>query len=93
MQINTARDLGALIKDRRRALNLTQQDLAARVGVRRLWIVELEKGKPRAQISLVLRTLKELGVAIHVSIKPITHTNHADVIDLDAIIQKSKATK
>jgi len=91
MQINTARDLGALIKDRRRAQKLSQQDLAARVGVGRLWIIELEKGKPRAQISLVLRALKELGVFIEASIKPITDTKRADAIDLDAIIQGTKA--
>jgi HTH-type transcriptional regulator / antitoxin HipB len=93
MQINTSRDLGALIKDRRRALKLSQQDLAARVGVGRLWIVKLEKGKPTAQISLVLRTLKELGVPIEASIRPIGDTRRADAIDLDAIIQKTKVAR
>jgi len=67
MQVNTSKDLGALIRDQRTRLDWTQEALAARVGVSRLWIVQLEKGKPTAQIGLVLRTLKELGVALDAS--------------------------
>src|SRR5438046_1008895 len=96
MQVNTARDIGALIKDRRRTLNVSQSDLAARVGVSRLWIVNLEKGKSTAQISLVLRTLKELGVSIDASfIKQgiDAKRQQTDAVDLNAIIQKTKAAR
>ena len=91
MKINTARELGALIKDRRRALKLSQFELAARIGVRRLWIVELEKGKPTAQIGLVLRALKALGTPIDIS--PVTPDQPTDATDLDSIIERTTAMK
>jgi HTH-type transcriptional regulator/antitoxin HipB len=62
MRIRTPIDLGAVIRDRRRKLGLDQKSLAAKVGVSRQWIVEVEKGKPRAEIGLVLRTVEALGI-------------------------------
>ena len=64
MRIRTPADLGALIRDRRTKLGLDQKSLAANVGVSRQWIVEVEKGKPRAEIGLLLRTLGALGIAL-----------------------------
>ncbi len=46
-----------------------QADLAVRVGVSRLWIVLLEKGKSTAQLGLVLRTLDILGITLEVGEK------------------------
>jgi len=43
---------------------LDQGSLARQVGVSRQWIVAIEKGKPRAPIGLVFRTLSALGVAL-----------------------------
>ncbi|HTT24860.1 MAG TPA: helix-turn-helix domain-containing protein [Candidatus Sulfotelmatobacter sp.] len=57
MRIRTPVDLGAFIRQRRIALGLDLKSLAAKVGVSRQWIVEVEKGKPKAEIGLVLRTL------------------------------------
>jgi HTH-type transcriptional regulator/antitoxin HipB len=62
--IRTPRDLGALIRDRRRTLGLDQRTLADQVGVSRQWIIEVERGKPRAEVGLVLRTLEALGVRL-----------------------------
>ena len=67
MIARTPADLGRLIRARRRALGLGQQELAERVGVSRLWIVEFERGKPRAEVGLVLRTLTALGLALDVA--------------------------
>ena len=57
-------ELGNLIADLRRTLAIRQLDLAARVGVGRQWIGELEQGKPSLEIGLVLRTLTVLGLEI-----------------------------
>jgi HTH-type transcriptional regulator / antitoxin HipB len=57
-------DIGCAIRDRRSKLGLDQQELARRVGVSRKWIVEVEKGKPRAEIGLVLRTFTALGLKL-----------------------------
>lgn len=64
MRLRTPADLGAAIREKRRALGLDQATLAERVGVSRQWIIEVEKGKPRAAMQLVLRTLDELGIEL-----------------------------
>jgi HTH-type transcriptional regulator / antitoxin HipB len=66
MQIRNAREIGALVREHRLRLKLSQADLAGRVGVSRLWIVMLEKGKSTAQLGLVLRTLDILGLSLEV---------------------------
>jgi HTH-type transcriptional regulator/antitoxin HipB len=62
--IRTTTEVGLLIKDRRRALGLTQAALAERVGATREWIRQLESGKPRLELGLTLRALTALGVAL-----------------------------
>src|SRR5437879_13481593 len=64
MRIRTPADLGALIRDSRTKLGLDQKSLAEKVGVSRQWIVEIEKGKSRASIGLLLRTIGALGIAL-----------------------------
>lgn len=66
MLARTPTDLGNLIREQRRKLGLDQRALAERVGVSRQWIVEVEGGKPRAEIGLVLRTLTALGLELEV---------------------------
>jgi HTH-type transcriptional regulator/antitoxin HipB len=44
--------------------------LAERAGVGREWIIGLEKGKPTAEIGLVLRTLRALGLGVQLDSKP-----------------------
>lgn len=63
MRVRTATDLGAFIRERRVQLGMDQSDLAEKAGTSRKWIVEVEQGKPRAEIGLILRTLKALGVS------------------------------
>ena len=60
--LRTPADIGALIKDRRRALGLDQAELAERIGVGRLWVNQVERGKPGASMGLVLRALNAVGV-------------------------------
>ena len=67
MQIKNTRDIVALIRERRAELQWSQAQLADRVGVSRLWIIHLEKGKQTAQIGLVLRALKTLRITLDAS--------------------------
>jgi len=90
MQIKTSKDIGALVGDQRSQLGLTQEQLAKRVGVSRPWIVQLEKGKPTAQMSLVLRTLKELGLTLDVMLLSGKET---PAIELNRIIQNTLSKK
>jgi HTH-type transcriptional regulator/antitoxin HipB len=70
MQIRTPNDIGGLIRARRRALGLDQRALAARVGVSRLWISEVERGKPGASLGLVLQALAALDVTLSTPDQP-----------------------
>jgi HTH-type transcriptional regulator/antitoxin HipB len=67
MFIRTASDLGALIRERRLKFGLDQLTLARKAGTSRKWLVEVENGKPRAEIGLILRTLRALGVTLSVA--------------------------
>jgi DNA-binding XRE family transcriptional regulator len=49
MKIRTPADLGTLIRNTRKKLRLDQSTLAKTIGVSRLWLVEIEEGKPRAE--------------------------------------------
>jgi HTH-type transcriptional regulator / antitoxin HipB len=62
--VRTPQDIGALIRSRRRALGLSQADLAGKLGISRLWITEIERGKPRASLVLVLQALSALGLEL-----------------------------
>lgn len=61
-RLRTATEIGALIRARRMALGLDQAELAEKVGVSRLWVNQVERGKPGAGLGLVLRTLTVVGV-------------------------------
>jgi HTH-type transcriptional regulator / antitoxin HipB len=67
MLIRTPVDLGALIRERRTRLGLDQVSLAKKAGTSRKWLIEVENGKPRAEIGLVFRTLKALGLTVTIS--------------------------
>ena len=87
MFIRTASDLGALIRERRLKLGLDQIDLARTAGTSRKWLVEVENGKPRAEIGLILRTLKALGVALAAAD---TTKTAAPSVDINQVIDSLK---
>ncbi len=64
MRVQTASDLGAIIRERRQQLGWDQKTLAERAGVGRQWVVAIESGKPRAALGLVLRTLTALELRV-----------------------------
>ncbi len=66
MNIRTPLELGAFLRDLRKKRGLDQGTLARQVGVSRQWILEMEKGKSRASLGLVLRTLSALGASIDI---------------------------
>ena len=61
------RSVGALVRDQRKQRGLSQGQLAEKVGVSRLWVGHLEKGKESVELGLVLRTLRVLELAVDVS--------------------------
>jgi HTH-type transcriptional regulator / antitoxin HipB len=91
MRIRTPIDLGAVIRDRRMKLGLDQKTLATQVGVSRQWIVDVEKGKPRAPISLVLRTVEALGIHLAADDQVKTKKRSGPPpVDIDSIIASAR---
>jgi HTH-type transcriptional regulator / antitoxin HipB len=92
MLVRTPADLGAVIRDRRKQLKLDQATLAARIGVSRQWVIEIERGHARAELALVLRALDALGIRLDATTMDQTgaHPRGSGAIDVDAIIRKAK---
>lgn len=66
MRVRTTADIGALIRDARRNAGLDQQQLADQIGASRLWVNQIEGGKPSVRLDLTLRALGALGVELMV---------------------------
>jgi HTH-type transcriptional regulator/antitoxin HipB len=94
-QLRTPADIGALIRDRRRALRLDQAALARMIGVSRLWVNQIEHGKPGAGLGLTLRALNALGVELladsrdRTAVEPVTPPPVVTA-DIDAIVADAR---
>lgn len=60
--IGSAREIGQLLKERRKQLGFNQQKLADLSGVGRRFISELEAGKPSLEFDRVLQCCKAIGI-------------------------------
>ena len=92
MRVRTPQDIGLTIRERRIELGMDQTELAQRVGVSRQWLVAIEKGKPRAEIGLVLRTLRELDLDVWVGDLPASDGRSAPAIDLNRVLDRARGT-
>ncbi len=61
-QVN--RNLGILVRGRRRAINLTQADIAERVGVSRASIANIEAGEQTVSVAMLLRIAAGLDMPV-----------------------------
>lgn len=73
-RILTPADIGAIIRTNRKAQNLRQDELAGAAGVGWRFIVDLEGGKPTAQIGKTLQVLEALGCALEITPPPAQKT-------------------
>lgn len=53
---------GEILRDRRKQLKITQQELAEKVGTARSYIARVEKGETDIQISSFFRITRALGI-------------------------------
>ena len=65
--IETPQHLGEIVRQARKALRLTQPQLALAAGVGVRFIVDLEAGKPTVRLENILRVLQALGITLAVS--------------------------
>ncbi|MBU2667570.1 helix-turn-helix domain-containing protein [Actinoplanes bogorensis] len=81
MRLGAAADLGRYLRDRRLAVAMTQQQLAARAGVSRRWLSELESGKPTAEVGLVFKVVAALGLLVDIRPEPEPDVDLDDYLD------------
>jgi y4mF family transcriptional regulator len=62
--IATAQEFGHQVAAARRALGLTQRDLALAIGTGERFVVDLEGGKPTAQLGKALAAAKAVGIRL-----------------------------
>ncbi|WP_421932377.1 helix-turn-helix domain-containing protein [Phenylobacterium sp.] len=62
--ISTSQEFGLRLTRARRALGITQRDLALAIGVGERFIVDLERGKPTAQLDKALAAAKAAGMRL-----------------------------
>ncbi|MBT3143844.1 transcriptional regulator [Phaeobacter gallaeciensis] len=68
MDVTTPTDLGQAIKLRRRALGMTQEQLAMSSGISAATIGAIENGKETARLSLVLQLCRDLGIRLRAEV-------------------------
>ena len=68
--IRTTKELGDTVRSVRKALGVTQDQLALTSGTNRRFIVELEHGKPTTQTGKVLQVLRTLGIDLSLAPPP-----------------------
>jgi len=65
-KVSDSHQLGAMIRQVRKAQGITQEDLSAIAGVGPRLIGEIERGKPTAEIGKVFQLLASLGLVISI---------------------------
>jgi HTH-type transcriptional regulator/antitoxin HipB len=72
---------------------MDQISLAKKAGTSRKWLVEVEQGKPGAEIGLILRTLKSLEIAINLRADSAVETSaqgNAKAPDINSVLDSLK---
>ena len=70
--LRTASHLSRVLRDRRRALGLSQAEAAGRAGVSPQWLSGFENGKGSSGTHRVMRLAEVLGVSFAVQERPVT---------------------
>lgn len=63
----TPESIGRLIRSTRKALGVTQRDLAMTSGTGLRFIIDLEKGKPTCHLGKALTVLRTLGIKLELT--------------------------
>lgn len=67
VEVRTVAQMGAVIRRLRSDRDWSQSELAEAAGVSRVFVSQLENGKARAEMRLVLAVLQALGATVVVS--------------------------
>ncbi len=64
MKDNTLSEFAEVLRNRRKQLNLTQEELAEKVGKKRAYIARIEKGETDMQLSSFISISQALGIKL-----------------------------
>lgn len=64
MRIRSTEDLGAVVRERRRELGVSQAELAERADVTRQWIIRFERGTTDVSLAKAISVLRVLGLEL-----------------------------
>jgi HTH-type transcriptional regulator / antitoxin HipB len=95
-EINSILDLSALVRGRRQALGLSQEELADRANVSRQWISAFELGRPGSELRLILRLLEALELRLSVDPLDASQKERGSPpagIDLDALLEDHRESR
>ena len=67
-EIHGMKDLGTVIRAVRKSQGIRQDELATMIPASHVFIIDVERGKPSAQIGKVLDLLRELGIKVSLDI-------------------------
>jgi HTH-type transcriptional regulator/antitoxin HipB len=81
----TTRELGAAIRRARQDRGLSQAELAARAGVGRPWLSDMESGKRTAEIGRVLLVVSALDLTV--ALLPAPEPGADRRVDIDALLE------
>lgn len=65
-KVNNAKELAAIVRQRRKEAGLTLKEAAGLAGVGIRFLSELERGKPTLQLGLVIEVLQLFGLELYV---------------------------
>ncbi|UVK49492.1 helix-turn-helix domain-containing protein (plasmid) [Mesorhizobium sp. AR07] len=74
------------LRDQRRRLKLNQDHLAKHIGVSRKWLIDVEKGKPGAELGLILRAFTALGLSLTLG----DFGTNPSATDIDRVIERAR---
>ena len=91
MRLETVKNIAAASRAKRRELEMTQLDLALKLGVSRKWVYDFEKGNPGAALGTVLHLCWVLGLNLEIADAnvgfPGSTVLEAGDIDLDELLE------
>ena len=82
MILSTVSDVAVAVRRYRGLRGLSQAELAARAGVSRKWVSEVENGKASVELALLLRVFAALGVSLSTG----AMVPASGALDLDAVL-------
>lgn len=65
--VTSPEEIGRALRERRRELKMTQQEVADSIGVARRVVGELERGKPTVQLQIAMDVSNVLGLDMNLA--------------------------